>query len=259
MTITFENESDVIAYAFEKILSDARRNQQIFVAQCVWWLASIIGLEQGLINYIDNIQSRIEVTVTSDKALYISVATSEPFDKEQSDKRKSISPVPRDIQEESRQYQVLEVCEEYLKESRRLREIVALKSKGTTQTGQVNPTGISKRTLRKGNKPVGKQATSTKKSLTGIDGAEITRRRKAGECLNCTWPADRRGIHRVQDCYRPIKLDKGTAYFSNKGKSQKTKNRHESIKNSSEDISGASSSNDELERNSIYGRTPVRT
>jgi hypothetical protein len=45
MTITFEYESDVIAYAFEKVLSYARRNQQIFVAQCIWWLASIIGLE----------------------------------------------------------------------------------------------------------------------------------------------------------------------------------------------------------------------
>jgi len=197
MTITFENESDVIAYAFEKILSHARRNQQIFVAQCIWWLASIIGLEQGLINYIDNIQSRIEVTVTSDKAPYIPVTTSEPFDKEQPDKRKSILPVPRDIQEESRQDQVLEECEEYHKESRRLREIVALKSKGTAQTGRVNPTRISKKTLRKGNKPVGKQATLSKKSLTGIDGDEITRRRKAGKCLNCAWPANRKGNHRV--------------------------------------------------------------
>jgi hypothetical protein len=47
MTITFENDNDVIIYALEKIISYARRTQQIFVAQCVWWLASIIGLEQG--------------------------------------------------------------------------------------------------------------------------------------------------------------------------------------------------------------------
>jgi len=140
MTITFENESDVIVYAFEKIISHARRTQQMFVAQCIWWLASIIGLKQGLINYIDNIQSRIEVSVTSDKTPCIPDTTLEPLDKEQLNKRKSISPVPRDIQEESRQDRVLEECEEYLKESRRLRDIVALKSKGITQTGRVNPT-----------------------------------------------------------------------------------------------------------------------
>jgi len=56
MTITFENDSDVIVYALEKIISYARKSQQIFVAQCVWWLASVIGLELGLIAHIDNIQ-----------------------------------------------------------------------------------------------------------------------------------------------------------------------------------------------------------
>jgi len=244
MTITFENVSDVITYASEMILSYAKRNQQIFVAQCIWWLASIIGLEQGLINYIDNIQSRIEVTVTSDKAPHILVTTSEPFNKEQPDKRKSISPVPRDIQEESRQDQVLEECEEYFTESRRLRDIVALKSKGTTQTGRVNPTRISKKTLKKKDKSCREISNISKE--TGIDEDEISRRRKAGECLNCAWPADRKGNHKVQDCYRPVKLDKGTAYFSKKGKFQNQRNQHESVKASSVEISRASSSSDEL-------------
>jgi len=56
MTITFENDNDVIVYAFEKVIADARRTHQIFVAQFVWWLAAIIGLEQGLISHIDNLQ-----------------------------------------------------------------------------------------------------------------------------------------------------------------------------------------------------------
>jgi hypothetical protein len=64
MTITFDNDNDVIVYALEKIVSHTRKNQQIFVAQCVWWLALIIRLEQGFVNYIDNILSRIEVTVS---------------------------------------------------------------------------------------------------------------------------------------------------------------------------------------------------
>jgi hypothetical protein len=36
MTITFEYESVVIIYALEKVISYARRTEQIFVAQCVW-------------------------------------------------------------------------------------------------------------------------------------------------------------------------------------------------------------------------------
>jgi hypothetical protein len=67
MTITFENDNDVIVYASEKDISFARNSPQIFVAQCVWWLASIIGLEQGLTNYIDNLHSRVEVTIDSEE------------------------------------------------------------------------------------------------------------------------------------------------------------------------------------------------
>jgi len=56
MTITFENDNDVVLYALEKIIAYARRTQQIFVAQCVWWLASIIGLDKGLVVHINNLR-----------------------------------------------------------------------------------------------------------------------------------------------------------------------------------------------------------
>jgi hypothetical protein len=87
MTITFEYDNNVIVYALEKIISYARRTQQIFVAQCMWWLASIIGLEQGLNNYINSVQSRIEVTINPEKV---------PLREE------DISPQLRDIQEDKR-------------------------------------------------------------------------------------------------------------------------------------------------------------
>jgi len=61
MTITFESDNDIIVYALEKIIAYARRTQQIFVAQCVWWLASIIGLDKGLIVHIDNLQERSNI------------------------------------------------------------------------------------------------------------------------------------------------------------------------------------------------------
>jgi hypothetical protein len=57
MTITFENDSDVIVYALEKIISYAREQQYLFVANCTWWIAGIIGLDSKLIAYIDNHRS----------------------------------------------------------------------------------------------------------------------------------------------------------------------------------------------------------
>jgi len=62
MEITFENDSDVIVYALEKIISFARNNQYLFVAHCVWWISAIIGLETGLVIHIDNLKARTLVT-----------------------------------------------------------------------------------------------------------------------------------------------------------------------------------------------------
>jgi hypothetical protein len=61
MTITFENDNDVIIYSLERIIAFAQSRGYIFAAQCIWWLAAIIGLEQGLIIHIDNLQEREEV------------------------------------------------------------------------------------------------------------------------------------------------------------------------------------------------------
>jgi len=58
MTITFENDTDVIVYALEKIIAYARDKQYIFLVQSVWWISSIIGLQQGLITYIDNLTDK---------------------------------------------------------------------------------------------------------------------------------------------------------------------------------------------------------
>jgi hypothetical protein len=59
MTITLENDNDANVYTLEKVISYTQRNQQILVAQCVSWLVSIIGLEQGLIICINGLVSRI--------------------------------------------------------------------------------------------------------------------------------------------------------------------------------------------------------
>jgi len=84
MTITFENDNEGIIYALEKVISYTRKTQQIFVAQCVWWLASIVGLEQGLIVHIDNLRKRSEVSYVGTSGREVSV-------------------MPRDNQEDSRE------------------------------------------------------------------------------------------------------------------------------------------------------------
>jgi len=91
MTITFENDNDVIVFALEKIISYARRNRQIFVAQCVWWLASILGLEQGLIVHIENLGTRDRQDI-------------QPIENTERDIRPSreVSAIPRDCQEDLR-------------------------------------------------------------------------------------------------------------------------------------------------------------
>jgi len=60
MTLTFENDNDVIVYAFEKIICYARKNQYIFVAQSIWWIASVIGLTDGLVTHINSLRVRSE-------------------------------------------------------------------------------------------------------------------------------------------------------------------------------------------------------
>jgi hypothetical protein len=58
MTITFADDKDVIVYALETIIPYARDNQYIFLAQSIWCIASILGLQEGLIIHIDNLKAR---------------------------------------------------------------------------------------------------------------------------------------------------------------------------------------------------------
>ena len=107
MTITFESDNDIIVYALEKIIAYARRTQQIFVAQCVWWLASIIGLDKGLIIYIDNLQERSNISTRGsvDNLPKDSDEQDEyQPDRHERDDRQSqeVSAIPRDLQEDSR-------------------------------------------------------------------------------------------------------------------------------------------------------------
>jgi hypothetical protein len=61
---------------------------------------------------------------------------------------KSISPDRRHIQAEKWRDQVLQETEEFLRESRHLRDLERLKSKGSTRTGRINPLASTKRLFK---------------------------------------------------------------------------------------------------------------
>jgi len=234
MTITFENVNDAIVYALERVISYTRTSQQILVAQCVWWLAGIIGLEESVVIHID-------------KLLGCTVVGRERKGKEVSNPVTENTPEIHglEVQESKEECQdkILTECEEYLKDSRRLREIAALKATRKTLTGLINPTPISKNQQWKKDRnqrirPLKKEVKKEVKTA-GISETEIRRRKEVGECLRCAWPADRKGAHSDKTCIRPIRLAEGTASYP-KGKTYEQADQLEQAS-----VPGTSSSTEE--------------
>jgi len=91
-----------------------------------------------------------------------------------------------------------------------------------------------------------KEDSSFKDKIEGIPGDELDRRRKEKECMRCAWPADRRGKHNTKDCYRPIKLDKGTAEFPKAKAYQKMRIGAMEIESGEEDLYDMESKSEEL-------------
>jgi len=58
MSNLFENESAVIVYSLEQIISPCRTHHYVVTAQWVWWLELLLGLKQALIIHIDNLALR---------------------------------------------------------------------------------------------------------------------------------------------------------------------------------------------------------
>jgi hypothetical protein len=131
MTITFETNSDVIVYALEKIIAFAKENKYLFVANCAWWLAAVTGLDNGLINYIDNLYERSQIEHQNSQGISF----------------REISSTPRDIARSSSEDPGLRIIEE---------EILATRASDTQQPKgnlRINPENrvkkLSKRQRRK--------------------------------------------------------------------------------------------------------------
>lgn len=109
--MSFKTDNHIIVYAGEKIIAYARNSPQIFGAQCVWWLASVIWLEPGLIlnsnklpgrgtvERIEQWKAMTPLGIWVDPGLVIEAAKGS---------------------KEERQDRVIKEREEYLKDSRRL-------------------------------------------------------------------------------------------------------------------------------------------
>jgi len=151
MPVTFENDNDIIVYALRCVLAHARRTQHIVVAQCVWWLASIIGLEKELVSHIDRLQK---------------TQSAEPREQ----LPREVSATPRDLGNDQRLNKVLNDTKQYLKEYKRLRKIVALKASGRTTTGQIKPSKVFKEHLRKS-----KNTLRNPSKVEGISDSEFSR------------------------------------------------------------------------------------
>jgi hypothetical protein len=88
--------------------------------------------------------------------------------------------------------------------------------------------------------------SSFKEKIEGIPSDELDRRRKERECLRCAWPADRKGKHNTKDCYRPIKIDKGTADFPKAKAYHKMRIGAVEIESGEEDLYDVESGSEEL-------------
>ena len=48
MSITFENKADIILWTLAKLLVTFQERQYLFAAQCIWWIAALLQLDQAL-------------------------------------------------------------------------------------------------------------------------------------------------------------------------------------------------------------------
>jgi hypothetical protein len=145
MTLSSENDQDVIIYALDKIIAFAKDNQYIFLAQSVWWIASVLGLQARLVIHIDNLHTRSS-SVSQLEAPRDIVATGSYED------------------ELDRQDKVLKECEGFLQASRRLRDLVVYKSSGKSTIRRINPLASTKRALRISKKKARRRGLKKQKS-----------------------------------------------------------------------------------------------
>jgi hypothetical protein len=124
------------------------------VAQSVWWLASIIGLEQGLITYTDILRAKDSKTIrdATQLPLYSSVNTDYSYLPSQVHfsrvpqitTEREVPATPQDLTDNLLSDQVLDRAEQFIDGSEQARN--------TWQRNRVNPLPQTKQQLKKARK-----------------------------------------------------------------------------------------------------------
>jgi len=208
MTITFETDNDVIVYALEKVISYARDQRYIFLAQSVWSISSILGLQEGLVIHIDNLKARANIRKSRSPEGLRQLSGIHPdrvanLQNSESAYNTSdgnlISTTETEIHNE-----VIRNSEAFLAQSKQERKNIRC---FTRQASRVVTRRADRKAQKKAKKCIKTFGTQTK----GIDGSELRRRKAAGVCQRCACPQERKGSHKTLDCYRGQRLEKGTA------------------------------------------------
>jgi len=135
MTTTFSNDNDIILYTLERIIAYSRDNQYIFLAQKIWWISSIISLQQRLIVHIDNLkiksETRIEEDSSGSKGQDHKLPSVQPSRINQISDNQAVSTTPVDLTEDSIIDQLIEWAEQFIESSEW--------SQNTWQRNCVNP------------------------------------------------------------------------------------------------------------------------
>jgi len=215
MTITFDNDNDIVVYTPEKIICYARMHRYLFVGQCVWLLALSVLLEKGLVVHINNLQIRSELylapadsatdtaRVHSGRVSQIELSGLNQEDYISCDIRESSKAESEysNTSQDQKHDQVFHNCEEFLRQSKIDRKIIVEQSlKNSQQLPWKLRSGVLKRRkLRK----------TYRQQTLGIEEPELRRRKNAGECHRCAWPQDTKGAHMTLGCRRSIRKSKG--------------------------------------------------
>jgi len=194
MPITFEKDNNVIVYAFEKIIAFCWDNQYIYIAQCIWWISSVVRLQQGITIHIDNTWLWGS-TIAED---ILSVAVSYENGKIYTDQIGHFrDSVDKSDNESNRLDSVLKTTEELLNLSKRQRNNFQ-KTKWELSNGVENAWEITK---------------TYQTQTDGMEDSELNRRKAAKDCQCCAWPRYIESSHNTLDCFCWKRLEKGTAPF----------------------------------------------
>jgi hypothetical protein len=185
------------------------------VAQSVWWISLIIGLQERLVIYIDNLKigsiiGMQKIPVPSQEfqensKLSTTLGHMHPdrtsWFHDSAVRTRSVESDQSSSTEDDIQDRILHELEAFLEQSKSERKKIARRS---LQTSKRLLKGIGKL----------KEVKKTYQTQTDrIEKSELDRRKAAGECQHCAWPKDKKGSHKTLDCFNWKQLDKGTAPF----------------------------------------------